>query len=169
MFNNPEADYRAVRDMGLAAWWGASLMGLAGLVPASETQPDQVGKHRVLDAGWRGSRPFLAGAIGSYVLGVGLVRFDGKPLESNGTPRWITEGVESGARTVALVTALGAAIAAGKLRDKEGKIYEQQRVPDAAALAKADKLRKSSDMLHAVVPAALGWLMFSHIKEDANS
>ena len=168
MFNNPQADYRAVRDMGLAAWWGASLMGLAGLVPASESQPDQVGKHRVLDAGWRGSRPFLATAVASYVVGVGLVRFDGKPLESNGTPRWITEGVESGARAVALAAALAAAIAGGKMRDKEGEIY-QQRVPDAAALAKAEKLRKSANTLHAIVPAALGWLMFSHIKEEVDA
>lgn len=169
MFNNPaHVDYRAVRDMGLAAWWGGSLMGLAGLVPASQTQRDPAAKHKVYDAGWRGSRGFLTGAITAYVLGTGLVRFDGKPFESNGKPRWISEGVESVPRAVALSAALAAAITAKRLRDKEGKIYEQP-APTHEDIARAGQLRARAHTYHALVPVALGWLLFSHLKEDAEA
>lgn len=169
MFRSSAAvDYRAIRDMGLAAWWGSSLMGLAALVPASESQQDPAARHKVMDAGWRGSRGFLTGAIGAYVVGVGLVRFDGKPFESNGKPRWISEGVECVPRSIAVGTALAASIAAKRLRDKEGKIYEQP-MPSHEAIAEAGELRRRAHTVRAVVPIALGWLLFHHIKQDAES
>jgi hypothetical protein len=163
--NPPEVNYRAVRDMGLAAWFGGSLMNLAGLVPASESQPDPAQRHRVLDAGLRGSRGLVTGAVTAYLLGTGLVRFDGSPFDANGVPKWATHGVESSARTAVTVVALGAAIAAKRLRDKSAKLFESQQ-SDPGAVQQAERLRKRAHAMHVVVPAATGWLMYSHLKQD---
>jgi hypothetical protein len=163
--NPPDINYRAVRDMGLAAWFGGSLMNLAGLVPASESQPDPEQRHRVLDAGLRGSRGLLTGAISAYLLGTGLVRFDGRPFDANGAPKWIASGVESAPRTAVTVVALCAALTAKRLRDKSAKILESQRT-DSGAVEEAEKLRMKAHLMHVVVPAATGWLLYSHLKQD---
>ena len=164
VFRNPsEVNYRAVRDMGLAAWFGSSLMGLAGLVPASKSQDDPGDRHRVLDAGWKGSRGLLTGAIGAYIVGTGLVRFDGKMLDPQGNPLWVQKGVEDPARTAVTVTALVAAVGAKRLRAKGTKLYKKH---GRGAVDKAERLRKQSHLLHSVVPAATGWLLYSHLKQD---
>jgi hypothetical protein len=163
--NPPEVNYRAVRDMGLAAWFGGSLMNLAGLVPASESQPDPVQRHRVLDAGLRGSRGLVTAAVAAYLFGTGLVRFDGRPFDANGVPQWIAHGVESQARTAVTVVALGAAITAKRLRDKGAKLFESQPA-DSGAVQQAEQLRKRAHMMHVIVPAATGWLLYSHLKQD---
>jgi hypothetical protein len=166
VFRNPrELNYRAVRDMGLAAWFGGSLMNLAGLVAASESQPDPVQRQRVLDAGLVGSRGLVTGAVTAYLVGTGLVRFDGKILGADWVPKWVTAGVESKARTTVTIVALTAAIGAKRLRDKATKIYEQHGKDDRA-VQQAEQLRRRSHVLHVVVPAATGWLLFSHLKQD---
>ena len=172
MFRNPpEVNYRAVRNMGLAAWFGSSLMGLAALGHGvKDAISDPVERHRVLDAGWKGSRGLTAGAVTAYVVGVGLVRFDGKPLD-NGVPRWLTEGPESPLRACLTGTALGAAVTARRLRTKGIKKLEPTTVtPGVVALAQepaeVQRLVKSGRVLQAVVPAATGALMYSHLKQD---
>ena len=166
LFRNPaEVNYRAVRDMGLAAWFGGSLMGLAGLAAASESQPDAASRHRVLDAGWKGGRGLIAGSVTAYLAGTGLVRFNGKALEKNGVPKWISEGVEDPIRTGVTVVALGAAVTAKRLRAKGSRLY-QQHAGEAAAEQHAEKLRRTAHVMHVIVPAATGYLLYSHLKQD---
>ncbi|MDR7299895.1 hypothetical protein [Haloactinomyces albus] len=166
IFRNPaEVNYRAIRDMGLAAWFGSSLMGLAGLVPASESQPDAATRHRVLDAGWKGSRGLVAGSVTAYLAGTGLVRFQGKAFTANGVPRWITEGVENKARTAVTVVALSAAITAKRLRAEGSKLHDQHS-GEGVAMEQAEKLRKMAHTMHVIVPAATGYLLYSHLKQD---
>lgn len=172
MFRNPpEVNYRAVRDMGLAAWFGSSLMGLGVLGHAipdaiSETRE----RHRVVDAGWKGTRGLTAGAVTAYVVGVGLVRFDGKPFQ-DGMPRWLTEGPESPLRACLTGTALGAAVAARKAREKGlAELERQPATADAVATTEdppevARRVR-TGRVLHAITAACTGALMYSHIKEE---
>lgn len=164
MFDSPaEVNYRAIRDMGLAAWWGGSLAGLAGLAPASQSQPTPRQQYEVLDSGMRGARGLMAGSALAYTLGTSLVHFDGKPLNSYGVPRWITEGVESPARTGIFVAALASAIASMKMREKGMELARSGSQED---LQKAEKVRKKMGLVNAAVPALIGALLYSHIKED---
>lgn len=164
MFDSPaEVNYRAIRDMGLAAWWGGSLAGLAGLAPASQSLPSPRQQYEVLDTAMRGARGLMAGSALAYTVGTSLVHFDGKPLNSYGMPRWITEGVESPARTAVFVAALASAIASSKMRAKGMDLVQSGSAEDDR---KAEKLRKKMGLVNAAVPALIGALLYSYIKED---
>lgn len=66
---------RALHDLGLAAWFGGSLMGAVGLNAASAEVSDLRDRTRVANAGWGRWQPVNALAIGAYVVGsLGLVR-----------------------------------------------------------------------------------------------
>jgi len=162
--NPPETNYRALRNMGLAAWWGGSLGTLASLMGAARSQKDPVDHFRVLNEGLTASRGLQAGAVTAYLLGTTLVHFGPKPLGDNYVPRWITEGVEDKARSLVTAGALAAAVGAKQLRAKEGELHESG--PDQGGGDKAESLRTQARVLHALVPSLTGWLMYSHLKQD---
>jgi hypothetical protein len=60
---------RTLHDVGLAAWFGGSLMGAVGLNGASSEVSDPTDRARVANAGWGRWTPVNAAAIGAHVLG----------------------------------------------------------------------------------------------------
>lgn len=173
MFRNPpEVNYRAVRDMGLAAWFGSSLMGLGVLGHAiPDAIPETRERLRVVDAGWKGTRGLTAGAAATYVIGVGLVRFEGKPFQ-DGMPRWLTEGPESPLRAALTATALGAAVGAKRAREKGLRELEQRPATTGTVVTTEEppevaRRIRTSRILRGLVAACTGALMYSHIKEEA--
>ncbi len=60
---------RTAHDLGLAAWFGGSLMGAIGLNGASKEVDDPRQRARVANAGWARWTPANAAAIGSYLVG----------------------------------------------------------------------------------------------------
>ncbi|MFC5138120.1 hypothetical protein ACFPK1_07745 [Actinomycetospora rhizophila] len=59
----------AMHDVGLAAWFGGSLFGLAGLNAAAEEAGDRRTADRVSSIGWAKWSPVNALAIGAHVVG----------------------------------------------------------------------------------------------------
>ncbi|TFV63991.1 hypothetical protein E4P41_03245 [Geodermatophilus sp. DF01-2] len=183
--NRAQINYRAIRNMGLAAWWGSSLMGLGSLLRGvGGAIDDPVERARVVDAGWKASRGLIAGSVTAYVVGTGMVRYDGKPLQ-NGVPRWLTDGPESPLRAFLTATALGAAVAARTVREKGDRMLQQGGQTSGTAgqvtaggqagtstqvspqtLEQAQRMDRIGHALHVAVPAATGWLMYSHLKQD---
>jgi hypothetical protein len=67
--SNRNTIVRALNDLGLAAWFGGSLMGAIGLNGAA-AQVDQPGERaKVANAGWARWTPANLAAIGAYVVG----------------------------------------------------------------------------------------------------
>jgi hypothetical protein len=60
---------RTLHDVGLAAWFGGSLMGAVGLNGASSEVSDPTDRARVANAGWGRWTPVNAAAIGTHILG----------------------------------------------------------------------------------------------------
>lgn len=60
---------RTMHDVGLAAWFGGSLMGAVGLNGASSEVSDPTDRARVANAGWGRWTPVNAAAIGVHLLG----------------------------------------------------------------------------------------------------
>lgn len=65
---------RTAHDIGLAAWFGGSLMGAIGLNAAAGVVDDPQQRGRVANAGWDRWTPVNGAAIGAHLLGaVGLL------------------------------------------------------------------------------------------------
>ena len=65
---------RTMHDVGLAAWFGGSLMGAVGLNAAAGAVDDQTQRARVANEGWDRWTPLNAAAIGAHLLGgAGLI------------------------------------------------------------------------------------------------
>jgi len=60
---------RTMHDVGLAAWFGGSLMGAVGLNAAAGVVDDPKQRGRVANAGWDRWTPVNAAAIGAHVIG----------------------------------------------------------------------------------------------------
>jgi hypothetical protein len=170
IFREPrETNFRALRDMGLAAWWGSSLGTLASLHAAADAEDDPAERYQVLDRGMKAQRGFMAASVAAYVIGGQLVRF-GRVVDSNGVPMWMSKGMESPARAAALAGALASSVAAKRLRTNGMKKYEEDRRSGGTGeVEEAERLSRIATALHSVVPAAVGWLLYSQIKEDARA
>jgi len=59
----------AMHDIGLAAWFGGSLMGAIGVNGAAADVDDPRQRARVANAGWGRWTPFNAAAIGAHLVG----------------------------------------------------------------------------------------------------
>lgn len=60
---------RALNDLGLAAWFGGSLMGAVGLNGAAGTVTMPGERAKVANAGWAAWTPVNLAAIGAFALG----------------------------------------------------------------------------------------------------
>ena len=59
----------ALHDIGLAAWFGGSLMGAIGVNGAAADVDDPRQRARVANAGWNRWTPFNLVAIGAHLVG----------------------------------------------------------------------------------------------------
>lgn len=60
---------RTLHDVGLAAWFGGSLMGAIGLNGAASDVSDPRERTRVANSGWQRWTPVNAAAIGAHLIG----------------------------------------------------------------------------------------------------
>ncbi|MGW0366115.1 hypothetical protein [Streptomyces sp. NPDC002990] len=114
---------RSMHDIGLAAWFGGSLMGAVGLNGAArETSGGPVPASRFVSAGWAAWTPVNAAAIAAHLVGgAGL-------LGANRARLAYQSGV--GASTVAKTVLTGAALAASAYSRVLGKKVELATSPD---------------------------------------
>ena len=65
---------RSMHDLGLAAWFGGSLMGAVGLNGGASQAKEPSERLRVSSAGWARWAPVSAAAIGVHAIGgIGLI------------------------------------------------------------------------------------------------
>ena len=116
---------RSMHDLGLAAWFGGSLMGAAGLNAAAGAVTDPHERSQVANAGWDRWTPVNAAAIGAHLVGAaGLLAANRQRLAA-----------QRGVGTMSLVkTAVtGAAMAVTALARAEGaKVSQRDGAPVAA-------------------------------------
>ncbi|MBW3602980.1 MAG: hypothetical protein KY434_09835 [Actinobacteria bacterium] len=100
---------RSLNDLGLAAWFGGSLMGAVGLNGASREVSDPRERTRVANEGWGRWQPLNAAAVGAYLVGsTRLLRANrGRVVAQRGV------GTLSGLKTLLTVAALGTTAYAG--------------------------------------------------------
>ncbi len=69
---------RALHDIGLAGWFGGSLMGAVGVNAAAGTVDESGQRARVANAGWARWTPVNAGFIAAHLVGAGRLTWANK-------------------------------------------------------------------------------------------
>lgn len=116
---------RSLHDLGAAAWFGGSLMGLVGVNGAAAAVADSTDRTRVSAAGWGKLVPVNAAAIGAHLLGGAVIlwRNRGRAAHQSGvTANTVAKLAVTGAALGATAWSgvLGATVAAGGAQPAHG-------------------------------------------------
>jgi hypothetical protein len=153
---------RAMHDVGLAAWFGGSLMGAIGVNGAASDVDDPRQRARVANAGWARWTPFNLVAIGAHLVGgVQLLRRDkGRAVAQSGVAgNTVTKTALTGAALAATAYSrvLGQRImAAGDVPVAGGTDPLPQTPPDVA------KAQKQLKALQWALPGLTGAVLVSN-------
>ena len=150
---------RSLHEIGLATWFGGSLMGAVGVNGAAATVDEKRQRARVANAGWRRWTPVNLLAIAGYVVGSVLLTTQNKGRL----------GAQRGVARVALAkTAVtGAALAATAYARLLGqKVMDAGDVPVEGGTSPAGSTpdevagaQRQLDRLQWVIPALTGSLL----------
>ena len=152
---------RSLHDLGVAAWFGGSLMGAIGVNGAAADVDDPTQRARVANAGWGRWTPVNLAAIGAHVLGGRqLVRANkGRVAAQQGV------ATNSAVKTGLTVAALGAT---GYSRLLRQKVMSHGDVPVAGGTAplpstpaEVAKAQKQLKALQWVIPSLTGGVIVS--------
>lgn len=93
---------RSMHDLGLAAWFGSSLMGAVGVNGAASAAHDPQERLRLAGIGWSKWQPYDLAAIGAHLVGgAGMLVTDSDRIATQPGARAVTV-VKTGLTGVAL-------------------------------------------------------------------
>ncbi len=150
---------RSMHDVGLAAWFGGSLMGAAGLNSAAGELDDPRQRARVANAGWARWTPINLAAIGAHTAG-GIV------LTRANRARMATQGGVAGATRLKALLTLAALGATAYSRVLGQKVISAGDVPvgagaepTAATPPEVEGAQRQLRYLQWTIPALTGGLV----------
>jgi hypothetical protein len=150
---------RSMHDLGLAAWFGGSLMGAVGVNGAAAQVSDTSKRLPTASAGWARWRPFSAAAIGTHLVGAAgeLVKESPRVMAQSGVGRMTA--IKTGLTAAALSASGYSGLLGRKLEKANGVPVDgptepnHQTPPDVAAAQRQMKL------LQWAIPALTGALI----------
>ena len=150
---------RSLSEVGLAAWFGGSLMGAVGVNGAAAEVDPQDQRARVANAGWNRWTPVNLAAIGDHLIG-SLVLTAGNKGRIAGQKNVATTAIAKTAVTVGALAATAYArvlgqkvIKAGDVPVEGGTEPSEQTPPDVAGA------QRKLNALQWAVPALTGSLL----------
>ena len=151
----------AMHDLGLAAWFGGSLMGAIGVNGAAADVDDPRQRARVANAGWARWTPFNAVAIGAHLIGGAQL------LKANKGRVATQQGVLANTNLKMALTA-GALAATGYARVLGKKMQKAGDVPVAGGTSstattppEVAKAQKQLSALQWAIPGLTGAMLAS--------
>jgi orotidine-5'-phosphate decarboxylase len=151
----------ALHDLGLAAWFGGSLMGAIGVNGAAADVDDPRQRARVANAGWARWTPLNAVAIGAHLFGGAQI------LKANKGRVATQQGVLANTNAKLALTA-GALAATGYSRVLGKKMQSAGDVPVAGGTdslsttpPEVAKAQKQLSALQWVIPGLTGAMLVS--------
>ena len=151
---------RSLHDVGLAAWFGGSLMGAIGLNGAAAQISSPTERATISTAGWKRWAPVSAAAIGAHLAGGAMiVAANRKRIAGQaGVGSWST------AKTALTAAALAATVASGVAGAKLGKAAGDAHVegatePSSQTPPEVAQAQKALRPLQWAIPALTGALL----------
>ena len=147
---------RSLHDLGLASWFGGSLMGATGLNGASAEVDNPSQRARVANAGWGRWTPINAAAIGAHLLGaLQLTRANRGRLQAQSGVASAT--AVKGALTVAALGATAYSRVLGRRMEQAGDVpVESGAVPSADTPPDIAQAQRQLRVLQWAIPALTG-------------
>ena len=150
---------RSLSEVGLAAWFGGSLMGAVGVngAAAEVDRPDQ--RARVANAGWNKWTPVNAAAIGAHLLG-SVVLTGGNKGRIAGQKGVASTAIAKTAVTVSALAATAYARALGQKVIEAGDVpVEGGTDPSAQTPPEVADAQRKLSALQWAIPALTGTLL----------
>ncbi len=151
----------AMHDLGLAAWFGGSLMGAVGVNGAAADVDDPRQRARVANAGWARWTPINALAIGAHLVGGAQL------LRANKSRVATQQGVLANtnlkmALTAGALAATGYSRVLGKKMQKAGDVPVAGGTnPTATTPPEVAKAQKQLNALQWAIPGLTGAILAS--------
>ena len=150
---------RSLHDIGLAAWFGGSLMGAIGVNGAAAVVDDPRERARVANAGWARWTPVNLAAIGAHVLG-SLVLTGGNKGRIAGQKGVATTSIAKTAVTAGALAATAYSRALGqKMMDAGDVPVEGGTDPSAQTPPEIETVQRKLSKLQWAIPALTGTLL----------
>lgn len=157
--SRPSLSFQLLHDVGGAAWFGGSLMGLVGVNGAANTVSRERERARVATVGWARWAPLQGAALGAHLLGaLGL-------LVTNADRAARQPGVRSNTVVKAVLTlaALGATVYSGLLGSRIARAGDVPAAgsvePNADTPAEVADAQRQLRVLQFAIPALTGGLV----------
>jgi len=150
---------RSMHDVGVAAWFGGSLMGAVGLNGATRTTSGPDNALAVAASGWARWTPVAAGAIGVHVIGgIGLlVANRGRVTGQHGV------GANTAVKTVLTGAAIASTVYAGvlgaHLATETDSSVEASTVPNSSTPHRVARSQQQLRVLQWATPVLTGALI----------
>ncbi|MGI8947728.1 MAG: hypothetical protein ACR2FV_07125 [Ornithinimicrobium sp.] len=150
---------RSMHDLGLASWFGGSLMGAVGLNGAAAQARDPQERTRLSSKGWARWAPVQAAAIGVHAIGgVGLLATNRTRVQRDPDSATNTQ-----VKTALTIAAVGVTAYSGMQGRKVAKLQDEGSAgATEPSLGASDELQSAQKKLRALqwaIPAVTGVLL----------
>ena len=147
---------RSLHDLGLAAWFGGSLMGAAGLNGAAAAVQDPTQRLRVANTGWARWTPLNLAGIAAHLAG-GAVLTGANKGRLAGQQGVATASTVKAALTVAALGTTAYARVLGKKLERAGDVpVEGGTTPNPATPQDVARAQRQLTALQWVIPVLTG-------------
>jgi hypothetical protein len=156
MTANDNTVARSLHDLGLAAWFGGSLMGATGLNGAASVVDDPAQRLRVANTGWARWTPLNLAGIAAHLAG-GAVLTGGNKGRLAGQQGAATASTVKTALTVAALGTTAYARALGKRLERAGDVpVEGGTSPDPTTPQDVARAQRRLTVLQWAIPVLTG-------------
>ncbi len=150
---------RSMSEVGLAAWFGGSLMGAVGVNGAAAEVDPKEQRARVANAGWSRWTPVNLAAIGAHLAGSAMLTAGNKGRIA-GQKNVATTAAAKTAVTVGALAATAYARTLGQKMIKAGDVpVEGGTDPSAQTPAEVAGAQRKLSTLQWIIPALTGSLL----------
>jgi len=152
---------RSLNELGLAAWFGGSLMGAVGLNGAAAEVDPKGQRARVANAGWSRWTPVNLGAIGAHLAGAALLTAGNKGRIAGQKGVGVTSIARTGVTAAALAATAYSRVLGQKVMDAGDVPVDGATDPAAETPADVSGAQRQLNILQWAIPALTGVLVLA--------
>ncbi len=150
---------RSMHDLGLATWFGGSLMGAVGLNGASAAVESQKERVRVANAGWARWTPVNFAAIGGYVVGGAILTWSNRDRLRGQQGVGQASLLKTGVSALALAATAYSRYLGQKIMEAGDVPVQDAVTPNEGTPPEVAKAQRQLKVLQWAIPAHVGALI----------